>query len=169
MTFPQLFHRVYPALVRFLHRRLGDRDLAEDLAQESFVRMLANDPEQPEPWLYRVATNLARDANRGQVRRARHLVVLTSDAQADQEAARRADGEIVSEETSALVRAALEKMSHRDRDLLLLHQDGMSYRQLAEVIGVNPNSVAPLLARARQRFLKQYQHTPEGNRVSASG
>jgi RNA polymerase sigma-70 factor (ECF subfamily) len=168
MTFSQLFHRVYPALVRFLHRRLGDRDLAEDLAQESFVRLLAKDPEQPEPWLYKVATNLARDVNRGQVRRARHLLVLASDTEAEQEDLPGADGEVVAQETSGEVRAALEKLSDRDRDLLLLHQDGMSYRELAEIIGVNPNSVAPLLARARQRFLKQYQHAPEGDRVAAS-
>lgn len=166
MTFPQLFHRVYPALVRFLHRRLGDRDLAEDLAQESFVRLLARDPEQPEPWLYKVATNLARDVNRGTIRRSRHLELLAGTA--DQVTEPRAEQDLIGAETSAHVRTALEQLSERDRDLLLLHQDGISYRELAALVGVNPNSVAPLLARARQRFLRYYQ-PPESERAAASG
>jgi DNA-directed RNA polymerase specialized sigma24 family protein len=37
---------------------------------------------------------------------------------------------------------------------LLLHEDGMSYKDLARIVGVNATSIAPLLARARQRFLR---------------
>jgi DNA-directed RNA polymerase specialized sigma24 family protein len=37
---------------------------------------------------------------------------------------------------------------------LLLHEDGMSYKDLARIVGVNATSIAPLLARARRRFLR---------------
>ena len=59
-----LFERHYPSLVWYLHGRLGDRDLAEDLAQEAFVRLLDKPPRAPDAWLYVVAGNLARDAQR---------------------------------------------------------------------------------------------------------
>ncbi|MBI4513121.1 MAG: hypothetical protein HY702_03335 [Gemmatimonadetes bacterium] len=59
-----------PPLVRFLYRRLGDRDQAEELAQEAFVRLIERRPRGPRAWLYAVAANLARDAARADVRRA---------------------------------------------------------------------------------------------------
>lgn len=75
----QLFERHYPSLVWFLEGRLGDRDLAEDLAQEAFVRLIDKPPREPDAWLYVVAGNLARDAQRGELRRAHRLVVMRAD------------------------------------------------------------------------------------------
>ncbi|MEO7038849.1 MAG: sigma factor [Gemmatimonadaceae bacterium] len=62
MNIRKLFERHYPSLVWSLHGRLGDRDLAEDLAQEAFVRLVDKLPRTPDSWLYVVAGNLARDA-----------------------------------------------------------------------------------------------------------
>lgn len=71
MSVRRLFERHYPRLVRFLYRRLGDPDRAEELAQEAFVRLLERRPRRPDAWLYAVAANLARDAARSDARRAR--------------------------------------------------------------------------------------------------
>ncbi|MGH7545726.1 MAG: RNA polymerase sigma factor, partial [Gemmatimonadota bacterium] len=76
MIVRRLFERHYPRLVRYLYRRLGDLDRAEELAQETFVRLLERRPRRPEAWLYAVAANLARDAARSDARRARRLRVL---------------------------------------------------------------------------------------------
>ena len=48
MNIRRLFERHYPSLVWYLHGRLGDRDLAEDLAQEAFVRLLDKPPRAPD-------------------------------------------------------------------------------------------------------------------------
>lgn len=168
MSVRALFDRIYPALVRYLHRRLGDRDLAEDLAQEAFVRLLAHQPPAPEAWLFRVATNLANDAARGEIRRARRLEVLSGSE--FREPAPPADRHVLQAETSEQVQRALGRLSERDRELLLLHEEGMSYRELAATVNVQASSIAPLLARARARFLRHYTNAQPGPRhAKASG
>ena len=57
----QLFEQYYASLVRMLYRRVGDRDRAEDLAQETFARAVAAPPNNPRPWLFAVALNLVRE------------------------------------------------------------------------------------------------------------
>jgi RNA polymerase sigma-70 factor (ECF subfamily) len=162
-----LFERHYPGLVRFLYERVGDRDQAEDLAQETFVRLLRCPPREPHGWLYVVAANLARDAARGELRRSRHLQVLSGDQAAD--IAPGPDGALLRDEDTARVHAALATLSERDRTLLLLRADGVAYREIAGVLRVAPTSVAPLLARAQRRFLRAFtkrSDDAEGSRAS---
>jgi RNA polymerase sigma-70 factor, ECF subfamily len=148
----QLFDRVYPILVRLVYRRVHDVDLAEDIAQEAFVRLLNERPDKPQAWLFTVAGNLAKNALRGEHRRSLRLSVIATDTEG--QVASDADRLVLQHETDDQVRTTLESLSERDRTLLLLHHDGLSYKELAEIIGVKPSSIAPLLGRARQRFLK---------------
>ena len=67
-----LFEQYYEPLVRMLYRRTGDRDRAEDLAQETFARAVEAPPYNPRPWLFAVALNLVREEGRRSVRRGRH-------------------------------------------------------------------------------------------------
>lgn len=168
MSLRALFDRLYPALVRYLSRRLGDRDLAEDLAQEAFVRLLAHRPPAPEAWLFRVATNLANDASRGELRRAQRLQLLSGTE--EPVSAPAADRLVLESEAAEQVQRGLARLSERDRALLLLHEDGLSYRELAATVGVQPSSIAPLLARARTRFLRHYHAARSGgSHATASG
>src|SRR5918995_7229956 len=73
----RLFRTYNAALVRYLTRRLGDRDWAEEVAQETFVRALRQDNISNErAWLFAVATNLVRDEARKDARRRQHLQLL---------------------------------------------------------------------------------------------
>jgi hypothetical protein len=74
-----LFKAYHAPLVRFLTRRLGDRDWAEELAQETFVRALKQDEIASErSWLFAVASNLVRDEARREAReRKRHDLMRT--------------------------------------------------------------------------------------------
>ncbi|MEK6610909.1 MAG: sigma factor, partial [Gemmatimonadota bacterium] len=56
----ELYKLYHGSLVRLLYRRTGDRDQAEDLAQEVFVRAMESPPQNPKPWLFAVALNLVR-------------------------------------------------------------------------------------------------------------
>src|SRR5690606_1489593 len=60
VDFDRLFRRLYPSLFRYLYRLTGDPDTADDIAQESFSRLLRHAlPEaEAKPWLFTVATNL---------------------------------------------------------------------------------------------------------------
>jgi RNA polymerase sigma factor (sigma-70 family) len=164
----RLFEQDYPSLVRFLYRRLGDRDQAEDLAQEAFIRLLQRQPQNARAYLFTTALNLVRDAMRGEARHARHLQVL---AGAERDAvAPSPEHRLVSDETAQQVRAALSALSERDHTLLLLWEEEFSYKEIAGMIGVSPTSIGPLLARAQKRFLKHYDHGAKGTRhASASG
>jgi len=163
----RLFERHYPAVVRFLYRRLGDRDQAEELAQEAFTRMLDRRLRRPIAWLYAVAANLARDAARGEAVRARRLRVLAGELV--DAAAPSPEQALLREETSRRVRAALVCLSERDRLLLLLREEGLTYREIANVIGISPTSVGPLLTRAQRRFVRLYHDaTTEAHDASAS-
>jgi DNA-directed RNA polymerase specialized sigma24 family protein len=75
----QLFEQYYPALVRMLYRRTGDRDRAEDLAQETFARAVSAPPDNPRPWLFAVALNLVREDGRRTVTRGRRLELLRNE------------------------------------------------------------------------------------------
>jgi RNA polymerase sigma-70 factor (ECF subfamily) len=162
----QLFERHYPSLVWYLHGRLGDRDLAEDLAQEAFVRLIDKPPREPDAWLYVVAGNLARDAQRGELRRSRHLAVVRTadDGREAADPAPDADASMCSAEESALVHETLALLPERDAALLVMRADDVSYREIAAAIGVSPTSVGPLLARAQRRFVRAL-----GNRAHDRG
>lgn len=163
----RLFEREYPTLVRFLYRQLGDQDQAEDLAQEAFVRLLGQRPRNPRAWLFTVALNLARDAMRGEARRTRQFQLLAGEQGG--EVTPSAEGSVVREEERNMVRQVLSALSERDRTLLLLWEEGVPYRQIAEVIGVAASSIGPLLVRAQRRFLKNYEQPGEAKNVQTSG
>jgi RNA polymerase sigma-70 factor (ECF subfamily) len=68
----RLFREFNQPLVRYLTRRLGDRDWAEEVAQETFLRAMKQDTIVSErSWLFAVATNLVRDEARKDIRRRR--------------------------------------------------------------------------------------------------
>lgn len=76
----RLFTTYHAMLVRYLTRRLGDRDWAEDIAQETFVRALRQEHLVNErSWLFAVATNLVRDEARRDIRHRRHLALLAEE------------------------------------------------------------------------------------------
>ncbi|HEX6938506.1 MAG TPA: sigma-70 family RNA polymerase sigma factor [Longimicrobiales bacterium] len=152
----EIYRSTYPELVRFLHRKVWDADRARDLAQEVFVRALRNEPSEPRAWLFHVAANLARDEARLVVRRRRHLALLRSDAEATAAAPPDPHHHAERVERQEAVRRALETLSERDRDVLLLWDAGFSYQEIAEQTGLAPGGVGTTLARARQRLVEAY-------------
>src|SRR5213083_1006065 len=75
----EVYRNTYPALVRFLYRKVWDAERAEDLAQEAFARALVHRPENTRGWLFIVAANMARDDARRAAREKRHLTLLTAE------------------------------------------------------------------------------------------
>ncbi|HXY19327.1 MAG TPA: sigma-70 family RNA polymerase sigma factor [Gemmatimonadales bacterium] len=150
----ELYDRYHDSLVRLLYRRTGDRDCAEDLAQEVFVRALETPPTNPRPWLFAVALNLAREDGRRAVRRGRRLELLKGEVGAATAPA--ADAALETDERTAAVRAALETLSEQDRSALLLKAEGFSYDEIAAALGLAKGSVGTTLARARRRLVESF-------------
>jgi RNA polymerase sigma-70 factor (ECF subfamily) len=152
-----LYRTTFPDLVRFLHRKVWDAERARDLAQEAFVRALAHEPKKPRAWLFQVAANLARDEARTAIRRKKHLVLLKAEAEVQQEASSDPGTDMTERERWNGVREALDMLSEKDREALLLWDAGQSYTEIARQTGLAVGAVGTTLARARRRLAEAYK------------
>ena len=153
--FQAVFVRHYPMVLRALRRVTASRAEAEDLAQDTFVslgwhRFDDGREHNLRAWLLRTAINRALNARRGRARRqGREASVglqLVSAAAPDPEEARE----------RARVRQVLCRLEPRACQLLVLRAVGLSYAELAEVIGVAPGSIGTLLVRAQRTFAEAF-------------
>lgn len=158
-----LYRTTFPDLVRFLHRKVWDAERARDLAQEAFIRALKHEPKNPRAWLFQVAANLARDEARTAIRRKKHLVLLKSEAEVRQEASDDPSSELTEQERWTGVRAALDTLSEKDREALLLWDSGQSYTEIAQELGLAVGAIGTTLARARKRLAEAYHNKETAN------
>jgi RNA polymerase sigma-70 factor (ECF subfamily) len=145
--FREFYELTARPLKGYLARLTGNATLADDLLQEAYFRMIRANPVdleegQRKSYLYRIATNLARDHHR----RARFEAPPPSE---------RACGERTEEtlEWRSDVERALEEVRPQEREMLwLAYVEGASHREIAEVTGCKEVSVRPMLFRARQKL-----------------
>ena len=159
----EVYRTTYRALVRFLYRKVWDADRAEDLAQEAFARALVHKPENARGWLFVVAANMARDEARRAVREKRHLTLLTNE---EADPAPAPDSGLVAELERERVRAALDRLTPRDREVLLLWDSGLSYDEIAAQTGLATGAIGTTLARARKRLVEAYETGSEDEHVA---
>ncbi|MDF9407953.1 RNA polymerase sigma factor SigX [Pelotomaculum isophthalicicum JI] len=161
-VFKVLFDRFYPAVCRRLIGLLGNRAAAEDVAQETFIKLYLTPPRESanlNGWLAKVATNLAYNQLRSENSR-RHRESRAG-RQWDTAAEEGPEDALEREEEASFTRRVLELLPERDRACLLLKFSGMSYAELAEALGVKESSIGTLLARARARFKTEYTRLKE--------
>jgi len=162
----EVYRNTYPALVRFLYRKVWDAERAADLAQEAFSRALVHRPQNTRGWLFVVAANMARDEARRAAREKRHLTLLKGEPDVVSSAP---EDEIDADTQRTRVRAALEQLSPRDRESLLLWDAGMSYDEIAAQTGLARGAIGTTLARARRRLVEAYDAGLEGGDHVARG
>ena len=164
----RLFKAYHAPLVRYLTRRLGDRDWAEEVAQEVFLRALRQDSLQNErSWLFAVATNLVRDEARRTARQRRHLQVLAEQERETVFEPPPTSGERAHE--AAMARQALESLVEKDRLALLMREEGLNYEEIAAALDLSVGSVGTTLARARRRLAETYEALQSGEGRRAAG
>ena len=166
MNFEATFDQLYPALFRYCHRLTGDPDVADDVAQEAFVRLYDGRVEGTEEglraWLFRTATHLVRDRHRVGENRRRLLEAHPVEPGGPEPP----DQAVQRQEVVAQVREALEHLSEREREMLLMRHAGFSYREVAEAVEVAPSSVGTLLTRAERNFVSVYRPPGESDVAS---
>ena len=150
-----VYRETYQDLVRFLHRKVWDADRAQDLAQEAFMRALDHDPDNPKSFLFTVASNLARDEARAAIRRRRHLTLIKTESE-DRTTTDPVE-ELERERRAAAVRRALDQLSERDREVLLLWDAGLNYEEIAEQTGLAVKAIGTTLSRARRRLVEAHE------------
>ncbi len=153
-TVRAFYERNARGLWAYLARVTGDRQMADDLLQETFYRFLrASAVYESESHrrnsLYRIATNLARDFRRRSLRRP------TADVSGQDIEAIPAAGAPAVSETAADLTRAMARLKPRERAMLwLAYAEGASHQEIAGVLGLQPASLKILLFRARRRLAR---------------
>jgi RNA polymerase sigma-70 factor, ECF subfamily len=150
----EVYRVTFPALVRFLYRKVWEADRAEDLAQEAFVRALDHDPENPRAFVFTVAANLARDEARTAIRRRRHLELVKAEPRMEAETPAQT---LERSERERTVQAALAQLSDRDREVLLLWDAGFDYDAIAAQTGLARGAIGTTLSRARRKLVEAHR------------
>ena len=157
-AFTRLLGRHLNAIHHYLFRLTGSRADSDDLAQETFLalwrkaRMYRPGRVQFSTWLHRVAHNLCMDHLRKTARGAEWELTEAPDPGANPEADRH------QAEDRARLHHALGRLPANQRDAILLcHQQGLSNRDAAIVLGIGVRAVESLLARARRTLRRELQ------------
>lgn len=138
----RLYHQEVHNLIRLAGLFADDRTGAEDIVQEAFIRFYRSadrirDTKSSAAYLRSIVVNLARDYNRRGLLSLRH-----QDALVDRRPAEEPDQEVARSETQAAVLAALDRLSPRQRQCVILrfHME-LSEREIAATLAISANSV----------------------------
>jgi RNA polymerase sigma factor (sigma-70 family) len=157
--FDEAFTLHHRTVFRTARSVVQDSGLAEDVTQEVFLRLYNNldsiaDAEMLRPWLIRVAINVARNTLRTKFR------ANTRDENYVKEYE---ESSVFSIETTyeqreqlTEVNRALSKIKEPLRSCLILKQQGLSYKEIAESLSLNETSIGTFVARARKEFVRFY-------------
>ncbi len=142
-----LYRDHYRSLFRLAAVFLDDPSAADDAVQEAFLR-LHRGPSRPRPgkelpWLRQVVVNACRERHRRR-QTARRLTPLVDDEDAS------ADEPVVAADTSRRIAAAVDRLSSRQRECVVLHHfERLTETEIGEVLGISVGSVKTHLHRGR--------------------
>ncbi len=160
-AFTELIDRHKNAVVNYLTKLTGSREEAEDYAQEAFLRLFERSGNYDErgyfkAYLYRIATNLVRSAQRRQTRwRVVHSLISSNGHHADEPKQQK---RILRDEIGVRLRRAVSDLPLRYRVPLVLYEvDEWPYRRIAEFLGCREGTVKSRIHRGRNMIREQLQ------------
>jgi RNA polymerase sigma-70 factor (ECF subfamily) len=165
-AFRDLIERLQQPITGYLHRLVGNREVALDLAQDTFLQVYkeigkTSSDLSLDAWIYRIATNYGlRYLNR---RRLRQFVGLEGpkDAPEDFNKYLLVAGPEAESETRILVHQALAQLKPRDAACLQLHfGSGFTYEEIGQVLAMSPDAVRKRVARSVEKFRILYGNQP---------
>lgn len=159
IEFDEAFTLHHRTVFRAARSVVHDCGLAEDVTQEVFIRLYKHidsikDAEMLRPWLIRVALNLAKNTIRGNIRantRDENYVKETAETQVFS-----VESDYEQQAGVSEINRALSKIKEPLRSCLVLKQQGLSYREIAESLSLNEASIGTFVARARAEFMRFY-------------
>lgn len=167
-AFQNLFDGYKKRVINYCYRYCGHRAIAEELAQETFLRVLKGARRyQPKArfstWLFKIATNVClnemrRAAHRQQMDsldEATENVISHSGASADLHRSTCPENHLMDQERRQMVRSAIARLPDKQRAALLLRvEGGFSYGEIGRQIDQSENYVKTLIHRGRMRLRK---------------
>lgn len=164
-AFEELVVRYQTRLLNFIYRTVGDRERAEDLVQEVFIRVYRHlhrfdRSKKFSTWAYTIASNLAKNELRN---RSRNPLVLFQTVKKNwqdedrplefEDSSTRPDDMYRKRHLRQVVEESVAKLPEHHRDVFVLRElEGKSYEEIAEITGCNLGTVKSRLNRARNSF-----------------
>jgi RNA polymerase sigma-70 factor (ECF subfamily) len=164
-AFGELVERYQNRLLNFVYRTTGDRERAEDLVQETFIRVYRHlhrfdQTKKFSTWIYTIASNLAKNELRN---RSRNPLVLFQTIKRNWDADQRPlewedntyrpDDLYRKRHLKSMVDAAVEQLPEHHRTVFLLREmEGKTYEEIADITRTNLGTVKSRLNRARNNF-----------------
>lgn len=164
-AFQEVVERYQTRLLNFVYRTIGDRERAEDLVQEVFVRVYRHmarfdQSKKFSTWIYTIASNLAKNELRN---RSRNPLVFFQTIKKNwhdddrplqfEDAYSRPDDLYRKRHLRELVEASVAQLPEHHRQVFVLRElEGKSYEEIAEITGCNLGTVKSRLNRARNSF-----------------
>jgi RNA polymerase sigma-70 factor (ECF subfamily) len=164
-AFRSLVERLQHPITGYLHRLVGSREVALDLAQDTFLQVykeIGNTSEDLllDAWIYRIATNYGlRYLNR---KRLRQIVGIDSlFTPEDTNSGLMVAGPEDQTETRVLVQQTLSQLKPKDAACLQLHYgDNFTYEEIGQVLQMSPEAVRKRVARSVEKFRVLYEAKP---------
>jgi RNA polymerase sigma-70 factor, ECF subfamily len=169
-AFTELYERYRGKLVHFIARKMGDRDRAEDLVQEAFIRVTRHlhrfdQTKKFSTWIYTICSNLAKNELRN---RSRNPLVLfqklTTHWETEhrplqfEDSSMRPDDMYRKRHLRELVELTVDRLPEHHRLVFRMREmEGKSYEEISELTGVNLGTVKSRLHRARTSFAELIQ------------
>ena len=172
-SFESLLRKYFTRIFNFAYRYLGSRESAEDIAQETFIRvhrcLASYRPEAKfQTWLYVIARNLCFNELRKNKYKTFSLEGMTSSENgefpkqfADMMTISPAK-ELENKETLALVMQVIESLPENQKTAVLLRRfEGLAYEEIAQAMGLSLQAVKSLLNRAKESLRQKLSHFPD--------
>jgi RNA polymerase sigma-70 factor, ECF subfamily len=170
LAFDELYGRYRDRLVHFIARKTGDRDRAEDLVQEAFIRVTRHlhrfdQSKKFSTWIYTICSNLSKNELRNRSRSPLVLFQkLTTHWESEhrplqfEDANNRPDDLFRKRYLHKIVQQTVEELpEHHQLVFRLRELEGKSYEEIAEITGVNLGTVKSRLHRARTSFAERIE------------
>jgi RNA polymerase sigma factor (sigma-70 family) len=155
--FDVVYETLFPTVYRVSYRVTGDREVAEDLCHDAFIKLMERadllaDIEQSKYWLIRVVKNLSlnhekrRNREKAAYSKVSRLSVSTTDS---------SEKQMIREETRADVQGALNTLPYNLRAPLVFREYAdLSYKEIGSILGISESNVKVRIFRARERMAK---------------
>ena len=150
------FDRFHVAILRYLCQFCPEQAEAEDLMQETFLRLFLeirnhHEPPNVKAWLFRTGHNLAVDRSR-RLGGPKRLVPIADFDGDIRDPGSSAEQQIIERERVQRVRQAMAWLSPQQRQCLELRAEGLRYREISQILGIQISSVKTFIVRAVARI-----------------
>lgn len=153
--FRSCYEKYFPVIFRHAAYLAGNVQAAEDIAQETFIKLYNTPPQHSNTgaWLSRVASNLAYNYLRDEKTRRNKEPVIE---EPEDSKVISIEDVVIKDSEIRLTRKILKAMNERDRMCLLLKFSGYKYTEISEILDIEKTSVGKILARAQEKFKEMY-------------